>query len=245
MEIDFTHNIHPLYISIQYFLVGLLASDMGFYFFFTEYFVYINADFVSMIFYLMLIATGIGSLLWGMANIISRKTGRFPLGNYAVKRLLMKMYKPHGLPRAIVIFPNENQNKIIFMFGILFPVPLMPVEVRLEYDRIKDAFKYMNTLKRIEETRDAKRIMYIKDKNKRLMGAKIIKRDGTDEKLKDFPVERLEEAVFLRGLKPIDMGHVKNLYMERMHRRNKEQEIEDMERIWKDSMQLKIRNSYM
>ena len=103
----------------------------------------------------------------------------------------------------------------------------------------------MDMLKSIEETGDVKRITYIMDKNKRQEGAKIIKRDGTDEKLKDFPVEMLEDAVFLRGLKPIDMGHVKNLYMVIRHRRNKEREIADIERIWKDSMQLKIRNSYM
>lgn len=104
-----SRTIYTRYLfSVQYFLVGLLASGLGFYFFFTEYFVYINADFVSTIFYLMHIAVGIGSSLWGIANIIYRKTGRFPLGNYAVKRLLVKMYKPHGLPGAILIFPNEK-----------------------------------------------------------------------------------------------------------------------------------------
>ncbi len=240
MEVEFTHNIHPLSVSLTYFFIGLLAIVIGAYLFWIDYIANTTPDYVPLLLYLLLDIWGIGFLAWGIANLRLRKTGKFPLGDYAVKKLLKKMYKPHGLPNPIMVYLSKDGKEIIFVFGIAFPIPLMPIEVRLKYENIKDAIKEAEILKALMKREDVKGINYERDKNNRLQGVKIIKKDGSEEKLKNVDIERMEEAVFLMGLKPTYMENTKEIYRQITHNRKEESVEEEMERVWKDSMKLNL-----
>ena len=238
MKIKFGHNIHPLSVSLTYLGVGILTLSIYgviLYYDITE-----SQTLVGIILSQLLLILGIGSFIWGIANLRSRKTGKFPLGDYAVKKILKKMYIPQGLPNPIMVYPSKDGKEIIFEFGIAFPIPLMPIEVRLKYEDLKLAKEEANKIERlVKERSDVNGVKYVKDKNMRLKEVRLIRKDGGEEKIKDVNIERMEEAIFLMGLKPTYLENTKEIYRQITHKKKKENVEKEMERIWKDAMKLK------
>jgi len=153
----------------------------------------------------------IGSIIWGIANLRALKTGKFPLSDYAVRRILKAMYTKRGLRDPVVMAPyidNNGVKYLKFYFSVRFPVILFPVEVTIKY---RNFVKLLNVLAEILEMQrrgEIVRVEYEKDENYFPKVIRFVMKDGSVREMKG---ELAEDLIFMMSLK--------RLNVEKLHKR--------------------------
>ncbi len=145
MEIKFTHALHNKFITLHYLIWRYSFNTIISYYFLAiintknkniSLFDWVIGYFLWSILMIM----SMGFLVWGIANLRALKTKKFPLGDYAVRKVLKVMYSKRGLWDPVIMSPyvDENGEKYLkFYFSVHFPIILSPVEVTIKYENFK------------------------------------------------------------------------------------------------------------
>ena len=150
------------------------------------------------------------SIIWGAAHYYARKKGKgFPLGNYAVKRILKGMYSKRGLRDPVIMeqFKDEKGDRYIrFYFSVRFPIVLFPVEVTMKYENFQKIDRLVQEIDELIKTGEIVKIDYEKDENWFPKGIKLYFDTG---EVKEFKGEIAGDLIFLLSIRKMD---VKKLY---------------------------------
>ncbi len=209
MEIKFAHALHSKSIALHYLIGGLISLSV--------FVISIKMgspssqlDFiVGGITLTILLIMGSFMFIWGIANLRALKTGKFPLSDYAVRRVLKAMYTKSGLWDPVIMAPyvDENGEKYLkFYFSVHFPVILFPVEVTIKYENFNKIEGVIDYIGELEKTGEVVKIEFMKDENLLPLGIKFYMKDGTVKELKG---ELAADFIFLLSLRKIN---VKKLY---------------------------------
>ena len=201
MEVEFNRPPHPRFIALHYLVGGAI-------FLFAAILVTVTGEVWNVFNYsLLLIAYLISGfmVIWGSVHLWARKKNKgFPLGNYAVRKILKAMYSKRGLRDLVIMAPyvdEKGERYLKYFFSVRFPVILFPVEVTIKYENFKKLGKIIEEIGEMQRRGEIVRIEYEKDENYFPKGIKFYLRDGS---VKEMRGELAEDLIFLLSLKRLN-----------------------------------------
>ena len=205
MKIEFIHELHSKSIALHY----LIGGFVGFFGLILGLITGPPKEFLNMIIggsaLAVLAVLSIGSIIWGIANLRALKTGKFPLSDYAVRKILKAMYTKRGLRDPVVMAPyidNNGVKYLKFYFSVRFPVILFPVEVTIKYDNYVKLLNVLVETLEMQRRGEIIRVEYEKDENYFPKGIRFVMKDGTVREMKG---ELAGDLIFMMSLKRLNV----------------------------------------